>query len=460
MTPQTINAYYNPSSSTRSSSRPPSCSRRSSIPSADDAVNYGAIGAVIGHEISHGFDDQGAQYDGDGNLRDWWTDGRPREVRGEDRRCWSQQYDAFEPVPGYHVNGELTLGENIADNSRPGDRLQGVPAVARRQAGAGHRRLDRRPALLHGLRAGVAQQDARRLADAELVKSDPHSPGRFRVNGTVRNQPAFYPAFGVKPGDKMYLSPGAARHHLVAAPSPDDTAATIGRAANGSAAAPVPSPDPIHSRAALAERFGPSYRWRVLATVMIGTVASIMASTIINVAVPDMAKVFGLGQDRAQWLSAGFMGAMTLSMLTTPWLLARYGYRHTYFGAVLLLMAGGIVGGLSRWFELVLAMRVAEGLAAGILQPIPAIVIMHAFGPGERGKAMGIFGFGVVLAPAVGPSIGGVLVEWFGWRSIFFVVTPFASSRSRWRSATCRSARPAARRSAAKAAASTSSASA
>ena len=188
----------------------------------------------------------------------------------------------------------------------------------------------------------------------------------------------------------------------------------------------MPSPDPIHSRAALAERFGPSYRWRVLATVMIGTVASIMASTIINVAVPDMAKAFGLGQDRAQWLSAGFMGAMTLSMLTTPWLLARYGYRHTYFGAVVLLMAGGVVGGFSRWFEVVLAMRVAEGLAAGVLQPIPAIVIMHAFGPGERGKAMGIFGFGVVLAPALGPSIGGVLVEWFGWRSIFFVVTPFA----------------------------------
>ncbi|HEY2187008.1 MAG TPA: DHA2 family efflux MFS transporter permease subunit [Caldimonas sp.] len=187
----------------------------------------------------------------------------------------------------------------------------------------------------------------------------------------------------------------------------------------------MPSSDPIHSRAALAERYGPSYRWRVLVTVMIGTVASIMASTIINVAVPDMARVFGLGQDRAQWLSAGFMGAMTLSMLTTPWLLSRYGYRHTYTGAVMLLMAGGVVGGLSRWFDLVLAMRVAEGLAAGILQPIPAIVVLHAFGAGERGKAMGIFGFGVVLAPAVGPSVGGILVEWFGWRSIFFVVTPF-----------------------------------
>lgn len=187
---------------------------------------------------------------------------------------------------------------------------------------------------------------------------------------------------------------------------------------------PQPGAAP-HSVAALEQRFGPNYRWFVLLTVMIGTMASIMASTIINVAVPDMSRVFSLGQERAQWLSAGFMAAMTLSMLTTPWLLERHGYRHTYLGAVLLLMCGGLCGGLSRWFDLVLAMRVAEGLAAGVLQPIPAIIIMRAFGDGERGKAMGIFGFGVVLAPAIGPSVGGVLVEWFGWRSIFFAVVPF-----------------------------------
>ncbi|HEX7435714.1 MAG TPA: DHA2 family efflux MFS transporter permease subunit [Caldimonas sp.] len=186
----------------------------------------------------------------------------------------------------------------------------------------------------------------------------------------------------------------------------------------------MPDPD-IHSRAALAQRFGRNYRWWVLLTVMIGTMASIMASTIVNVAVPDMSRVFALGQERAQWLSAGFMAAMTLSMLTTPWLLERYGYRHTYSGAVLLLMAGGICGGLSQSFGLILGMRVAEGLAAGVLQPIPAIIVLHAFEPGEQGKAMGIFGFGVVLAPAIGPSVGGVLVEWWGWRSIFFVVTPF-----------------------------------
>src|ERR1051325_5499852 len=94
------------------------------------------------------------------------------------------------------------------------------------------------------------------------------------------------------------------------------------------------------TREALAARYGPRFRWYALATVMIGTVAAIMASTIVNVAVPDMSRAFALGQDRAQWLSAGFMGAMTLSMLTTPWLFERYGYRHTYAGAVLLLMFG------------------------------------------------------------------------------------------------------------------------
>ncbi|MEP7303073.1 MAG: DHA2 family efflux MFS transporter permease subunit [Caldimonas sp.] len=184
-------------------------------------------------------------------------------------------------------------------------------------------------------------------------------------------------------------------------------------------------PDSDQSRAALERRFGPSYRWRVLGTVMIGTIAAIMASTILNVAVPDMARTFALGQERAQWLAAGFMGAMTLSMLTTPWLLDRYGYRHSYVGAVTLLMAGGVAGGFSPGFDLVLAMRVVEGLAAGVLAPIPAIIVLHAFSAGERGKAMGLFGFGVVLAPALGPSVGGVLVEWWGWRSIFFVVTPF-----------------------------------
>lgn len=179
------------------------------------------------------------------------------------------------------------------------------------------------------------------------------------------------------------------------------------------------------SSAVLRERHGPGYRWRVLVTVMIGNVASIMSSTIVNVALPDMSRVFHLGQDRAQWLSAGFMAAMTISMLATPWLLERFGYRSAYMAVIALLMAGGIGGGFGWSFEWVLAMRVAEGLAAGLLQPIPTIVIMNAFASHEQVRAMSLFSMGVVLAPAVGPGVGGVLVDLFGWRAIFFFIVPF-----------------------------------
>ncbi|MEI8325613.1 MAG: DHA2 family efflux MFS transporter permease subunit [Betaproteobacteria bacterium] len=171
--------------------------------------------------------------------------------------------------------------------------------------------------------------------------------------------------------------------------------------------------------------YGRRYRWLLLLAVMTGTMASIMSSTIVNVAIPDMSRHFTLGQGRAQWVTSGFMVAMTVSMLTTPWLLGRYGYRRTYVGTMLLLLAGGICGGFSNDFAVLLSARVAEGLAAGVVQPIPVIIIMRAFEPHEQGRAGGIFGMGVVLAPAIGPSVGGVLVDLFGWRSIFFMVVPF-----------------------------------
>ena len=176
---------------------------------------------------------------------------------------------------------------------------------------------------------------------------------------------------------------------------------------------------------ALRERYGPRYRWLLLLSLMVGSMASIMSSTIVNVAIPGMSQHFAIGQERAQWVSSGFMVAMTASMLTTPWLLARFGYRTVYAATMVLLMAGGIVGGLADNYTLVLAARAAEGLAAGVVQPIPAIVILRGFGQQEQGRASGIFGMGAVLAPAIGPSIGGVLVDLFGWRSIFFMVVPF-----------------------------------
>ncbi len=184
-------------------------------------------------------------------------------------------------------------------------------------------------------------------------------------------------------------------------------------------------PSSDHSLPALRARHGERYRWLLLLSVMVGTMAAIMSSTVINVAIPDMSHHFTLGQERAQWVTSGFMAAMTVSMLTTPWLLSRFGYRRTYVGCMWLLMVGGVAGGFANDYPLVLAARVAEGLAAGVVQPIPAIIILRAFQPHEQGRASGIFGMGVVLAPALGPSIGGLLVDAFGWRSIFFMVVPF-----------------------------------
>ena len=205
MTPQTINAYYDPS--LNEIVFPAAYLQAPNFDAAaDDAVNYGAIGATIGHEISHGFDDEGSQYDGDGNLRDWWT-AQDKERFAAKTKALVAQYSAFVAVPpDYHVNGELTLGENIADNS-------GL-AIAYK---AYHLSLAGKPApMIDGMSGderffyGYAQSYRSKERDEALlaqIKSDPHSPEEFRVTGSVRNQPAFYTTFGVKPGDKMYLPP-------------------------------------------------------------------------------------------------------------------------------------------------------------------------------------------------------------------------------------------------------------
>jgi predicted metalloendopeptidase len=204
MTPQTINAYYNPEMNEivfpASILQPPFFDAN-----ADDAVNYGAIGGAIGHEISHGFDDQGSQYDGDGNLRDWWTAADHKNFAAKTKMLVAQ-YGAYSPLPGYHVNGELTLGENIGDNS-------GV-AIAYKAYKLSLK--GKKAPVIDGLTGdqrffmGFGQVWRTKMREPQQivqVKTDPHSPGQFRANGTMMNQPAFYDAFNVKPGDKMYLAP-------------------------------------------------------------------------------------------------------------------------------------------------------------------------------------------------------------------------------------------------------------
>jgi putative endopeptidase len=204
MTPQTVNAYNDTSSNTiefpAAILQPPFFDV-----GADDAVNYGAIGAIIGHEISHGFDDQGRRYDGAGNLNDWWA---PQDSEEFTRRAklLSAQYSALSPLAGMHLNGDLTLGENIAD-------LAGVATAYR----AYRLSLRGKPAPVIGgftgdqrFFIGWAQCWARKYREDELRKrllTDPHSPGEYRTNAVLSDLPEFYAAFDVKGGDKMFRDP-------------------------------------------------------------------------------------------------------------------------------------------------------------------------------------------------------------------------------------------------------------
>ena len=174
-------------------------------PNADAAINYGAAGAIIGHELTHGFDDQGRKFDSEGKLRDWWSasDAALFEARA---RILGAQYSALEPLPGVHINGDLTMGENIADL---GGLTLALDAYRRSLGGQAAPVIDgvsgdQRVFL------GWAQAWCGKLRDDAIRKqvvSDPHSPRKFRVNGVVRNIDAWYAAFDVQPGDKMYVPP-------------------------------------------------------------------------------------------------------------------------------------------------------------------------------------------------------------------------------------------------------------
>jgi len=204
MNPQTVNAYYNPGLNEivfpAAILQPPFFDLN-----VDDAVNYGGIGAVIGHEIGHGFDDQGATFDGDGMMRDWWTAG-DLEAFKKKTGALAGQYSAFKVFPDLNVNGAFTLGENIGDlgglsiaikaykmslNGKEAPVLDGFTGEQRVFLGWGQVWLNK----------------DREQALRSQVAADPHSPSKFRVNGTVRNIPEFYKAFNVKPTDSLYLAP-------------------------------------------------------------------------------------------------------------------------------------------------------------------------------------------------------------------------------------------------------------
>lgn len=204
MTPQTVNAYYNPSLNEivfpAAILQPPFFDLN-----ADDATNYGSIGAVIGHEIGHGFDDQGSSFDGNGVLRNWWTE-KDHAAFKEKTGALVNQYNEFNVFPDLKVNGAFTLGENIGDlggvtiayrayklslNGKPSEKMDGYTGEQRFFIGYAQSWLEK----------------SREESLRNQVASDPHSPAHFRVNGIVRNIPEFYEAFNVKAGDSLYLAP-------------------------------------------------------------------------------------------------------------------------------------------------------------------------------------------------------------------------------------------------------------
>lgn len=176
----------------------------------------------------------------------------------------------------------------------------------------------------------------------------------------------------------------------------------------------------------LFERYGPSYRWLATGTAMVGTISTVLSSTIINVAIPEIMGAFGIGQDKAQLFSTAFLATMTGAMLLNAWMVQRYGQRTTFIFSLSVFLFGSVLGGISPNENVLVLARALQGAAAGLIQPLSMLIIFRVFPANQRGQAMGFYGIGIVLAPALGPTVGGMLVDGLNWRYVFFVSIPFS----------------------------------
>jgi MFS transporter, DHA2 family, multidrug resistance protein len=175
----------------------------------------------------------------------------------------------------------------------------------------------------------------------------------------------------------------------------------------------------------LSALYGPRYRWYAILATMLGTISMVLSTTIVNVALPEIMEQFRVGHDTVQWMSTGFLAATSATMLATAWLVNTLGQRNTFLFSLGLFVFASLLGGVSPNVELAILARVLQGAAAGLIQPLAMITIFQVFPAESRGSAMGLYGVGVVLGPAIGPALGGVLVEYFGWRSTFLIGLPF-----------------------------------
>ena len=167
-------------------------------------------------------------------------------------------------------------------------------------------------------------------------------------------------------------------------------------------------------------------RWLVSITAIASGVAVTLAITVINTAIPEIMGYCGMGQITAQWMSTAFLAAMTSTMLMIDWLDKAIGLRLTFILVLTLFVFASLLGAISPNQDILILSRVLQGAAAGIVQPISMLAMFRVFPPEQRGKAMGLFAMGTVLAPAVAPLFGGIVVDFYGWRHTFYVALPFA----------------------------------
>ena len=189
-----------------------------------------------------------------------------------------------------------------------------------------------------------------------------------------------------------------------------------------------PVPEGIQASPAFIERFqrlGPSYRWWAASVGMIGSFATLLSSTIVNVAIPDIMGALGMTLDEAQWLATAFLAAGTVTMLITAWSIRAFGIAPTYVTAMLIFVGGSVFGAAANTTEMLLIARVIQGASAGVATPISMVVTAQVFPISQRGMAMGLMGVGTILAPALGPTMGGYLVDHLSWRWVFLASVPF-----------------------------------
>lgn len=168
------------------------------------------------------------------------------------------------------------------------------------------------------------------------------------------------------------------------------------------------------------------HKWVVMFVIALGTIGAVILSTSFNVAVPALMAHFHVGNDEVQLAVTTFMVASTIAMLPTPWLIQRFGLRASFLGAVLLLIASSLMGSFSTTFSWLLVARTLQGICAGVLYPLGTYAVMTLFPPEQQGRASGLMGFAIVLAPALSPALGGLIIDHFGWAAVFYVSIPFS----------------------------------